>query len=213
MISSDPYKKMMHNLMEDSWTISPEELKKENKVKNLYEKLETHMRQLEETAKELTNDPNNSFSKAAENVRDNIDFMNHVNQNFTYVQIPIRFSNQSSTGDLYVYKNKRTPHDPDEALTAFLHFDLDHLGSTDISVKLLRNNVDTRFYMEDDASFKLLQENITSLEERLKNKGYNVTLSITNDGKGINLIEDVMKKEEKTSLSLKTERFSFDARA
>ena len=214
MISSDPYKKMMHNLMEDSWTISPKELTKENKVQNLYEKLETHMKQLEETAKQLTNDPNNAFSKVAEGVRDNIDFMNHVNQNFTYVQIPLKFSNQSATGDLYVIKNKKTPHDPDEMLTAFLHFDLDHLGSTDISVKLLRNNVDTQFYMSDDKSFKLLQDNIGELEERLKNKGYNVTLSVSNDEKGLNLIDDVMKKAEKpAAASTPKQRFSFDARA
>lgn len=214
MISSDPYKKMMHNLMEDSWTISPKELTKENKVQNLYEKLEIHMKQLEETAKQLTNDPNNAFSKVAEGVRDNIDFMNHVNQNFTYVQIPLKFSNQSATGDLYVIKNKKTPHDPDEMLTAFLHFDLDHLGSTDISVKLLRNNVDTRFYMSDDKSFKLLQDNIGELEERLKNKGYNVTLSVSNDEKGLNLIDDVMKKAEKpAAASTSKQRFSFDARA
>lgn len=214
MISSDPYKKMMHNLMEDSWTISPKELTKENKVQNLYEKLEIHMKQLEETAKQLTNDPNNAFSKVAEGVRDNIDFMNHVNQNFTYVQIPLKFSNQSATGDLYVIKNKKTPHDPDEMLTAFLHFDLDHLGSTDISVKLLRNNVDTRFYMSDDKSFKLLQDNIGELEERLKNKGYNVTLSVSNDEKGLNLIDDVMKKAEKpAAASTPKQRFSFDARA
>ena len=99
-------------------------------------------------------------------------------------------------------------------LTAFLHFDLDHLGSTDISVKLLRNNVDTQFYMSDDKSFKLLQDNIGELEERLKNKGYNVTLSVSNDEKGLNLIDDVMKKAEKpAAASTPKQRFSFDARA
>jgi hypothetical protein len=39
----------------------------------------------------------------------------------------------------------------DGELSAFLHLDMDHLGSTDISVKMKGTAVKTNFYMADDA--------------------------------------------------------------
>lgn len=210
-IGSNSYKALVHNLMEDQWTVSPEDLKKENKIQNLYEKLETHLRQLEETAKQLSNDPENAFSKTAQNVRDNIDFMNQINHNFTYVQIPLKLSGQNATGDLYVYSNKKSGRGDDDTLTAFLHFDLDHLGSTDISVKMRRQEVDTKFFMENDAAFDLISENIGILEKKLNEKGYNTKITVENDEHPVNLIEDFVAKDAPVGGTL--QRYSFDARA
>ena len=210
-IGSDSYKALVHDLMEDSWTVSPEELKKENKLQNLYEKLETHIRQIEETAKQLTSDPNNLITKAASNVRENIDFMNQLNQNLTYVQLPLKFANQNANGELYVYANRKNRMNDDGPLTAFLHFDLDHLGSTDISVKMVGKQVDTQFFMADDASYKLLAENIGALEQRLKDKGYNAKITVENDEQPKNVIRELEKNSG--TKPVKPQRYSFDAKA
>lgn len=87
------------------------------------------------------------FPETAAEVRGNIEFMNQLNQAYTYVQVPLKMSGQNANGELYVYTNKKNLRDPDAELSAFLHLDLEHLGSTDVSVKMQHRNVKTNFYM------------------------------------------------------------------
>lgn len=130
----------------------------------------------------------------------------------SYVQLPLRMAGQSTTGDLYVYTNKKSKkNEDDDTLSAFLHFDLDNLGSTDISVKMKNKDVDTKFFMEDDISFQIIKNNIHILEQKLNDLGYNCTINVENDSKAVNLIEDFMKTDSKTAGNI--QRYSFDVRA
>lgn len=78
----------------------------------------------------------NSFVQTAADIRSNVEFMNQINQVYTYVQLPLKLSGQNASGDLYVYTNKKKLNDPEAELTAFLHLDLDNLGSTDVSIRM-----------------------------------------------------------------------------
>ena len=91
------------------------------------------------------------------------------------------------------------------------HFDLDHLGSTDISVKMKHKDVKTQFYLEDEISFQLVQSNIHILEEKLNNLGYNCKVDVINDSNEVNFVEDFLMKDSKTGGSI--QRYSFDVRA
>ncbi|MCR5669311.1 MAG: flagellar hook-length control protein FliK [Lachnospiraceae bacterium] len=214
LFDSSPYKTLLKNLMQESWTIKPESLSEENKIQNLYEKLEVHMKQLEEAAKQLTGNENNAFSKVAHNVQSNIEFINQVNHAFTYVQIPLQFANQNATGDLYVYSNKRGKGEESDELSAFLHFDLEHLGSTDISVKLKNKNVDTQFFMDDDRSFQLIQDHIEILQKRLESKGFHATITVSYDQEPVNLISSFLEKEVAMGNGDNViQRYSFDVKA
>ena len=53
-----------------------------------------------------------------------------------------------------------------------MHFDLEHLGSTDVSVRMKNKSVNTKFFLEDDASYELVMNNIHILKENLDNLGY-----------------------------------------
>ena len=55
---------------------------------------------------------------------------------YTYAQIPLKMSGQHASGELFVYTNKKALAQGEKDLTAFLHLDLDHLGSTDVSVRM-----------------------------------------------------------------------------
>lgn len=214
LFDSSPYKTLLKNLMQESWTIKPESLSEENKIQNLYEKLEVHMKQMEEAAKQLTGNENNAFSKVAHNVQSNIEFINQVNHAFTYVQIPLQFANQNATGDLYVYSNKRGKGEESDELSAFLHFDLEHLGSTDISVKLKNKNVDTQFFMDDDKSFQLIQDHIEILQKRLESKGFHATITVSCDQEPVNLISSFLEKEVAMGNGDNViQRYSFDVKA
>ena len=43
---------------------------------------------------------------------------------------------KNASGQLYVYTNKKSMSNPDKELSAFLHLDLEHLGGTDVSIKM-----------------------------------------------------------------------------
>ena len=210
LLGSDAYKSLLRNVMEQQWLIRPEELKQEKKISQLYEKLEQQMKQVEDALKEA-GVTKNSFLDTAAEVRGNIEFMNQLNQAYTYVQVPLKMSGQNANGELYVYTNKKNLRDPDAELSAFLHLDMEHLGSTDVSVKMQHRNVKTNFYMADDASYDLVEKYLPILEQKLKDKGYQCTITMTKEEKKVSFGDDFLRKDMPQTGTL--HRYSFDVRA
>ena len=210
LLGSDAYKSLLRNVMEQQWLIRPEELKQEKKISQLYEKLEQQMKQVEDALKEA-GVTKNSFPETAAEVRGNIEFMNQLNQAYTYVQVPLKMSGQNANGELYVYTNKKNLRDPDAELSAFLHLDLEHLGSTDVSVKMQHRNVKTNFYLADDASYDLVEKYLPVLEQKLKDKGYQCTITMTKEEKKVSFGDDFLRKDMPQTGTL--HRYSFDVRA
>ena len=210
LFGSDAYKSLLRNVMEQQWLIRPEELKQEKKISQLYEKLEQQMKQVEDALKEA-GVTKTRFPDTAAEVRGNIEFMNQLNQAYTYVQVPLKLSGQNANGELYVYTNKKNLRDPDAELSAFLHLDLEHLGSTDVSVKMQHRNVKTNFYMADDASYDLVEKYLPVLEQKLKDKGYQCTITMTKEEKKVSFGDDFLRKDMPQTGTL--HRYSFDVRA
>ena len=210
LLGSDAYKSLLRNVMEQQWLIRPEELKQEKKISQLYEKLEQQMKQVEDALKEA-GVTKTRFPDTAAEVRGNIEFMNQLNQAYTYVQVPLKMSGQNANGELYVYTNKKNLRDPDAELSAFLHLDLEHLGSTDVSVKMQHRNVKTNFYMADDASYDLVEKYLPVLEQKLKDKGYQCTITMTKEEKKVSFGDDFLRKDMPQTGTL--HRYSFDVRA
>ena len=210
LFGSDAYKSLLRNVMEQQWLIQPEALKQEKKISQLYEKLEQQMRQVEDALKEA-GVTKTRFPETAAEVRGNIEFMNQLNQAYTYVQVPLKMSGQNANGELYVYTNKKNLRDPDAELSAFLHLDLEHLGSTDVSVKMQHRNVKTNFYMADDASYDLVEKYLPILEQKLKDKGYQCTITMTKEEKKVSFGDDFLRKDMPQMGTL--HRYSFDVRA
>lgn len=210
LFGSDAYKSLLRNVMEQQWLIQPEALKQEKKISQLYEKLEQQMRQVEDALKEA-GVTKTRFPETAAEVRGNIEFMNQLNQAYTYVQVPLKMSGQNANGELYVYTNKKNLRDPDAELSAFLHLDLEHLGSTDVSVKMQHRKVKTNFYMADDASYDLVEKYLPVLEQKLKDKGYQCTITMTKEEKKVSFGDDFLRKDMPQTGTL--HRYSFDVRA
>ena len=210
LFGSDAYKSLLRNVMEQQWLIQPEALKQEKKISQLYEKLEQQMRQVEDALKEA-GVTKTRFPETAAEVRGNIEFMNQLNQAYTYVQVPLKMSGQNANGELYVYTNKKNLRDPDAELSAFLHLELEHLGSTDVSVKMQHRNVKTNFYMADDASYDLVEKYLPILEQKLKDKGYQCTITMTKEEKKVSFGDDFLRKDMPQAGTL--HRYSFDVRA
>ena len=201
---------IFRSVIEKQWLLQPEELKQEHKVSGLYERLEQQLSQMEEAVR-ATGSTQNTFLQTASQVHGNLEFMNQMNQIYHYVQLPLKMSGQNANGELYVYANRKNLRDPDAELTAFLHLDMEQLGSTDVSVRMQNRSVRTNFYLEDDASYDLVEKHLEVLNKRLKSKGYQSSITVTHEKKDISFKENIVKKGKATVGSL--HRYSFDVRA
>lgn len=210
LFAGKEFKAVLRHAVSQQWLTAPEELKKDNKISELYEKMEHQIRQMEAAVKQAGG-TQTGFLQAAADVRGNIDFMNQVNQIYTYVQLPLKMTGQNANGELYVYTNKKQQRDPGAELTAFLHLDLENLGSTDVSVKMRNRNVAANFYLENDIAYALLKEHLPKLQDRLKDKGYNCTATVVNEKKDVDFMQDFLEREQPPAGEL--HRYSFDVKA
>lgn len=210
LFAGKEFQAILRSAAEEQWLIRPQDLKEEQRISKLYEKMERQIGQLEAAMKSVGVEQN-SFLQTAADIRGNIQFMNQMNQIYNYVQMPLKLSGQNANGELYVYTNKKNLNDPEAELTAFLHLDMETLGSTDVSVRMKDRKVKTNFYFDNDTSYKLVEMHLPILEKRLKNKGYDCTLTITNEKRGINFKDNFVRKGNVSAGSV--HRYSFDVRA
>lgn len=210
LFGSKEFAAILKNRAQKQWLLEPEQLKETSKVSELYERLDHQMKQMENVMK-AAGVTQNSFVQTAADIRSNVEFMNQINQVYTYVQLPLKLSGQNASGDLYVYTNKKNLNDPEAELTAFLHLDLDNLGSTDVSIRMKDKNVKTNFYIADDASYDLIEKHLPVLEKRLAQKGYHCSITMSKEEKKVEFVEDFLQKDMPQMGTV--HRYSFDVRA
>lgn len=211
LFSGEAFKLMLKEALEQQWMIKPGDLEKNpKKLDGLYDKIEKQITNMENILK-TTGVVNSKAEALADNIRGNIEFMNQINEAYTYVQVPLRMNEKNASGQLYVYTNKKSISDPDKELSAFLHLDLEHLGGTDVSIKMLHRKVTTNFYLDSDESYTLVKQFLPVLEKRLQDKGYNCELNVNSDSKQINFVDGFLKKDLPPTGQV--HRYSFDMRA
>lgn len=212
LFSSKEFVHMVKDTMQQQWTLQPQELEADgtDKVTKLYDRMNAQLEKITEALKSIGQE-NTGFAQTAADIRGNVEFMNQINQAYTYVQIPLQMSGQNASAELFVYTNKKALAEGDRELTAFLHLDLDHLGATDVSVKMKNKQVSTNFYLDDDASYQLISLNVDRLEKRLQEKGYQCNVSVINEAKHVNFVENFLKNDQPSAGQL--HRYSFDMRA
>ena len=212
LFSSKEFVHMVKDTMQQQWTLQPQELEADgtDKVTKLYDRMNAQLEKITEALKSIGQE-NTGFAQTAADIQGNVEFMNQINQAYTYVQIPLQMSGQNASAELFVYTNKKALAEGDRELTAFLHLDLDHLRATDVPVKMKHTQVSTNFYLDDDASYQLISLNVDRLEKRLQEKGYQCNVSVINEAKHVNFVENFLKNDQPSAGQL--HRYSFDMRA
>lgn len=211
LFSGEAFKLMLKEALEQQWMIKPGDLEKNpKKLDGLYDKIEKQIINMENILK-TSGVVNPKAEALADNIRGNIEFMNQINEAYTYVQVPLRMNEGNASGQLYVYTNKKSISDPDKELSAFLHLDLEYLGGTDVSIKMLHRKVTTNFYLDSDESYAMVKQFLPVLEKRLQDKGYNCELTVNSDSKQMNFVAGFLKKDLPPTGQV--HRYSFDMRA
>ena len=206
---SKGFQKIFQSKMDSQWMLTtPGSVEKES-VSRLYERLNEQTRQLTQALSESVK-ADSPLYKSVETIRENVDFMNQLNQTYTYVQLPLKFRGENAHGELYVYTNKKSLAKREGTVSAFLHLDMEHLGMVDVYVAMEQGRINTNFYLEDEASLILLEKNMDMLTKRLTEKGYqaNAKLMLREESGGV--MEEILKTDKNVSMIGSQ---SFDVRA
>lgn len=209
LLSDKGFTGLLKSELRNQFLLNPEELSKEGKVEEFYTRIRQQTMELTSSLAKAAN-ADSALAKIVQNVRENIDFMNQLNQTFSYVQLPLKMSGKSAHGELYVYTNKKHLAKKDGNVSALLHLDMEHLGAVDVYMTLLHEKLSTKFYLENDELLDFIEENLHILDERLQKRGYQVATEAVVRQQQTNVMQEIIKQDKNVSL-LSTQ--SFDVRA
>lgn len=180
-----------------------------NQVKEIYEGLNSKLDLLMEIFKNNPGD-NEKLQSNINNIKNNLTFIADINQLASYVQLPLKFSDNTEHGELYVFNKSHGKMIEKDVLTAFMHLDMENLGPTDCFIKLENNKLSTNFTLANEDSMNLVLEHIDELQEKLKNAGFDVSINVSEEKEISNPFEKVLETD-RPKLSIK--RYNFDVRA
>ena len=198
----------------EKFLLTPDEVGEDGQVEKLYERLDSQLSRMNQALQGMAKE-NPALSQSIQNLSSNVEFMNQLNQMFTYVQLPLKLSGQEAAGELYVYTNKKNLAKKDGQVSALLHLDLKHLGEIDIHVSLRDSHVSTKFCLSDEKALDLVAANIDTLNQRLVKRGYSMEASFEQKEKAQHPIDEMLDRDKKVSSKEKVliSSSSFDARA
>ncbi|MCR5790697.1 MAG: flagellar hook-length control protein FliK [Lachnospiraceae bacterium] len=215
LFASDDLKGIVRDELMKKMTLSPKEVASKEKVEELYQKLNEQSAKAMEILQHAGKADSPAF-QSAQNIRENVHFINDLNQMMQYVQLPLQMAQENAHGDLYVYAKNKKQIGKDGKVSALLHLDMETLGPMDVYVAMQANRVNTHFYLQDEETLDFIMAHIDKLDERLKARGYQMHTTVTTkDIKEDRGIVDAFLQTASSegSVRSKVSRYSFDVRA
>ena len=209
LFSSKEFRNLLTKQMKENFLLKPEMVADKEEVEQFFTKLREQVSRLAQTVSEAGKAQTQLFTQTNQ-LRENLDFLHQLSQTMQYVQLPLRMAGQETTGDLYVYANKKGLTKED-SISAFLHLDMEHLGPVDVYVAMQNRKVNTHFYLQDDVMIDFIQAHIHLLNERLEQKGYQMQTEVSQKDTPSKVTEEMRKDQEEESVCIN--QYSFDVRA
>lgn len=209
LFSSKEFRNLLTEQMKDNFLLKPEMVADKEAVEQFFTKLREQVSRLAQTVSDAGKAQTQLFTQTNQ-LRENLDFLHQLSQTMQYVQLPLRMAGQETTGDLYVYANKKGLTKED-SISAFLHLDMEHLGPVDVYVAMQNQKVNTHFYLQDDAMIDFIQAHIHLLNERLSQKGYQMQTEVSQKDTPSRVTEEMRKDQEEENVCIN--QYSFDVRA
>lgn len=213
LFASKEFVKLLGNELTNQLLVKPEQMSRENMEEyytNLRNQTEKLVHILESTGRGDT-----TAAKSLQNINRNVDFLNQLNQLFTYVQIPLKMAGNAAHGELYVYTNKKNLTKKDGNVSALLHLDMPHLGTVDVYVAMQERRVSTKFYLQEESVIDFLEGHMSLLTKRLEQKGYQTSAEILlrekTDKKTV--MEEILKQDKNVPEMNLIGTRAFDVRA
>lgn len=214
LFSGKVWKNLLEGTVKTQWSLTPETLPKEGEVGKIYEKIVRSLHTLNETLQQ-SGAQNTALQESITNLSENIDFMNQLNQMYTYVQLPLKMQNGEKNGELYVFTNKRSLAEKNGEVSALLHLTMEHLGPLDVYVKMNQGKVSTEFTVEKEETLLFLEKNMSILTDRLQKRGYDISCKMKvkeEAGEPENPVERLLTEKQNGAVSVHAQ-YAFDVRA
>lgn len=210
LLSSNEFKKLFSDMVKKEFALNPNEMKDPKEIDDLYNKILKQTQSFENTITAKGGDAGH-FQGNSQNMQQNMQFMQELNNQMVYAQMPLKLSNQNANSELFVYADKRKLAGKRDDISVMLHLDMDHLGATDIKVTLTGTNVNARFYLNDQESVDIISDNMGQLAKQLTDRGFSLTNEVVmrSPKESPNKVVDEII-DENAEKSIK--RFTFDAK-
>lgn len=210
-IESKTFENVIRNAIEKNGLITPGDVDQKEAMNSLYKMIQEQTRGMLALAQAMGKS-GEELTKTVVTLRDNVEFMNMINQTFSYIQIPVKMAYPNAKAELFVYAHKKNESDKGDTTSALLHLDMAHVGMLDIHVLMNGEKVTTQFILEKEELLDLFAENLPALDKRLMKRGYVATSTIQCRKEKINTM-DRIRQEKKEAGDILLINQSFDARA
>ncbi len=203
-------KDLMSEIVKKAFSVDPKKMKDPKEIDDLYETILKNTRSFEDAVASHGGNTK-GFQQSFQNMRQNMQFMEQLNHQMIYAQMPVRLSNKQTNSELYVYADKRKLQQKKDGISVMLHLDMDHLGATDVKVTLTGSNVHARFYLNDQDSVDIVADNMNTLAKQLADRGFSLTNEVVKrqPQESINkVVDEVIDENAEKSIR----RYTFDAR-
>lgn len=211
LLSSKAFQTIIKGQFFNNWTISPEHLKEEGALDDLYNKMSRQFKSLSHFSEQvLGKDVFSQVSQQASDITDNLNFIHTLNETIQYMQLPLKLQNQNTHGELYVMTKKEALKKNPNQLKVLLHLDMDNLGTLDIHISKENTAVSTKFYVSSEDTLHLLQRNIELLKDAINMQGYALESEFLMKEKNSDVVSDFVQSETPVG---DIKRYNFDLRA
>ena len=207
VVQGKEFQKILGKVFEDKMSILPEELSKE-KVKEYFENLSKGLDKYVKLVEENVNTPNQVI-KNTQSLKQNVEYINQLNQLYSYVQIPLKLSGQNVNSELYVMTNKKRRREANEAFTALLHLDMQKLGPMDIFITMEGKRAAVRFYLEDEETARFMGGKSRVFLDKLQKLGFQITAEFEKKPENTKVVEEFVRQGKEANLE---GEYSFDIR-
>ncbi|SET45205.1 flagellar hook-length control protein FliK [[Clostridium] polysaccharolyticum] len=208
---SDAFTFLVSHSLKKQWALSPDDIRNKDRIGHFYQKVLNQAKGIQKIMESISPEFSESISgESLSSVKNNIQFMQLLNNIFPYVQLPFQMNGQTGNGELYVYTKKEDLKKNPHQITVLLHLSLEHLGKLDVHITKNGLILENKFYIENDQSKRLLKKNIQLLTDHLQELGYSVTNDFNSKEAKTDLLQSFISQKEPAHA---IKRYTFDIRA
>ena len=213
LVSQKAFQKVVKGQFLSGWTLSPEGLKEEGSIDTLYNRMQQQFSDLTNLSRMFaTRNSGEQIINTTSDLQQNLAFMKMLNEQFAYMQLPLKLSQQNAHGDLYVMTRKNALKKSKDNLKVLLHLEMDSLGTLDIHITKDHTSISTQFYTAKETARKLLEKNVELLKDAINEQGYSFTSEFLAKEKDIDLVHDFIEKDSPAPPAA-VKSYNFDLRA
>lgn len=164
------------------------------------DELNTKITAIDEYIKANPVSNNEQLAPLTGEIKNSINFMNNVNNNFVYYQVPINVNLNQTEFDLYVAKRERKSKIDPKNTSIFISLNTNNLGLVESLISINYKSIDFNFRLQDKRIIDLFEKNRGILEELITDKGYSInklSFSCTKDRTNILNADNMLKSSKK----------------